>query len=87
MPTADFPLVPPASSVKAQSLTLLDLQLRYEDIAIGQSKLWIGAWARNLANTHRKVNGINFGAQFGGLNIANYNEPRTYGISAGIRWR
>ncbi len=86
MPTADFPLVPPSSSVKAQSLTLLDLQLRYEDIPLGRSKGWIGAWTRNLANTHRKVNGINFGAQFGGLNIANYNEPRTYGVSAGIRW-
>jgi len=85
-PTADFPLVPPSSSAKAQSLTLLDLQLRYEDIALGKAKAWIGAWTRNLTNTHRKVNGINFGAQFGGLNIANYNEPRTYGVSAGIQW-
>lgn len=85
-PAPDFPLVPDTALAQAQSLTLLDVQLRYQEIPVGSSKAWISLWAKNLGNTHRKVNGIHFGAQFGGLNIANYNEPRTYGISAGVRW-
>jgi len=83
---AAFPLVPGADSVKAQAVFMVDAQVRWEDISVGSSNLWVSLWGKNLTDIERKTNGINFGPSFGGLNIANYNDPRTYGVSIGAKW-
>ena len=84
--TPDFPLVPVASSVAAEALGLLDAQLRWENIQLTSTKAWVSLWGRNLGDVTKKQNGINFGASFGDLNIANFNEPRTFGISVGLKF-
>ncbi len=84
--TPDFPLVSAASEVEAESLALVDLQLRWENIQIASQTGWVSVWCKNVANSEKKQNGIDFGPSFGELNIAQYNEPRTYGISAGLKW-
>jgi iron complex outermembrane receptor protein len=85
-PSAAFPLVPAASAVEAEALGLLDAQLRWENIQLGQTSAWVSLWGRNLTDTVKKQNGIDFGASFGDLNIASYNEPRTYGLSLGLKF-
>jgi iron complex outermembrane recepter protein len=86
IPSPDFPLVPAASAVEAEALGLLDAQFRWEDVKIGSTNAWVSLWGRNLTNTVKKQNGIDFGASFGDLNIASYNEPRTYGVSVGLKF-
>jgi iron complex outermembrane receptor protein len=41
---------------------------------------------QELCKHRKKLNGIDFGPTFGELNIANFNEPLTYGVSAGLKW-
>ena len=84
--TPDFPLVSAASQVEAQEVTLVDAQLRWENIPVASQTGWVSLWCKNCANTEKKLNGIDFGPTFGELNIANFNEPLTYGVSAGLRW-
>jgi iron complex outermembrane recepter protein len=84
--TADFPLVSLASLTQAEALGLVDTQLRWENIPIASQTGWVSLWCKNCANVVKKTNGIDFGPSFGELNIANFNDPLTYGISAGLKW-
>jgi len=84
--TPDFPLVSAAVETQAEALTVVDTQLRWENIPIASMNGWVSLWCKNLANSEKKQNGIDFGPSFGELNIAQYNDPRTYGISAGLKW-
>jgi iron complex outermembrane recepter protein len=86
IPTANFPLVSAASEVQAEALGLVDTQLRWENIPIASQTGWLSVWCKNIGNTEKKLNGIDFGPSFGELNIAQYNLPRTYGVSAGLKW-
>jgi iron complex outermembrane recepter protein len=84
--TADFPLVSVAALTQAEALGLIDTQLRWENIPIASQTGWVSVWCKNCANVVKKTNGIDFGPTFGELNIANFNDPLTYGISAGLKW-
>ncbi len=84
--TPEFPLVSAASQVEAQAITLVDAQLRWENISFASQTVWVSLWCKNCTNTEKKLNGIDFGPTFGELNIANFNEPLTYGVSAGLKW-
>lgn len=46
----------------------------------------IALWAKNIGNKAHIGNIIDFGPGFGNLRTVNYNDPRTYGITATLRW-
>ena len=46
----------------------------------------LAVWARNLTDEHRTANFIPFGAAFGGMTSVYYNEPRTYGVTLGVKF-
>ena len=46
----------------------------------------VSLWARNLFKWDKPSNFIDFGPGFGGLTVAYFPDPRTYGVTAGIRF-
>ena len=46
----------------------------------------ISLWGRNVFNDVSPSNFIDFGPGFGGLTVAYFNEPATYGMTLGVRF-
>ncbi|WP_424153233.1 TonB-dependent receptor [Sinimarinibacterium flocculans] len=66
---------------------ILNLRLATVDMPLGQRATGeVALWARNLLDDDTATNFIDFGPGFGNLTIANFEEPRTVGISGVIRW-
>ena len=82
----DFPSWHRASTSRTEPMTFVDAQLRWDDIPLASGKAYAALWAKNLFNTRKVINGIDFGAAFGGLLTGNYNDPRTYGLTVGMKW-
>ena len=65
------------------SRTLVNARLSLSDIEMGGSKLRVSAWGRNLTDADYREFSFNYGASLG-LNLAQYGEPRTYGIDVAV---
>ncbi len=46
----------------------------------------VALWAKNLGNVARPGNIIDFGPGFANLRVANFDQPRTFGVSVTARW-
>jgi iron complex outermembrane receptor protein len=57
--------------------------LSLSDIEMGASKLRVSLWGRNLTDEDYREFSFNYGASLG-LNLAQYGEPRTYGIDFAV---
>lgn len=65
----------------------LNARLAIVDIPFGANASGeIALWARNLLDDDTATNFIDFGPGFGSLTVANFEEPRTVGISGVVRW-
>ncbi|WP_186453860.1 TonB-dependent receptor [Denitratisoma sp. DHT3] len=70
------------STVKA--LTNVNARLLLANIPIGgPGAADMSLWVRNLTDNREKVTGIDFGGLF---QVANWTEPRTYGMSFNYKW-
>jgi iron complex outermembrane receptor protein len=66
---------------------ILNLRLAIVDVPLddmGWGELSI--WCRNVLNDDTASNFIDFGPGFGSLTVANFEEPRTFGITGTVRW-
>lgn len=72
------------SLVKASGT--LNGRLLLSDIKTSQGKLQVALWGRNLTNNGQISNYIDFGPGFGNLTAAYYEQPRTLGVSASLKW-
>jgi iron complex outermembrane receptor protein len=63
---------------------LVDLRAVLGSIALGDATGEISLWGRNIFNEDAPLSFIDFGSSFGGLTVAYYPEPRTYGITLGV---
>lgn len=63
--------------------TLVNARLSLSDIDMGSSKLRVSLWGRNLTNEDYREFSFNYGASLG-LNLAQYGEPRTYGVDFAV---
>lgn len=59
--------------------TLINARLSLSDIKLGSSTLKVSAWGRNLTDDDYREFSFGYGASLG-LNVAQYGEPRTYGV-------
>jgi iron complex outermembrane receptor protein len=60
---------------------MLNLRLRLEDIPISRgTTARVSLWGRNVTNTLKVANNIDFGPSFGNLTVGYFTEPRTYGV-------
>lgn len=46
----------------------------------------VAVWVRNLTNVAHVANSIDFGPGFANLVVANFDEPRTFGVTLTARW-
>ncbi|MFZ9050309.1 MAG: hypothetical protein ACO23E_07135, partial [Steroidobacteraceae bacterium] len=65
------------------SRTLVNARLSLGDIKVGNSTMRVSVWGRNLTDEDYREFSFNYGAALG-LNVAQYGEPRTYGIDFSV---
>jgi iron complex outermembrane receptor protein len=76
-----------ASRSQVDSHGLLNLRLAITDVKLSDTATGeIALWCRNALNDDSATNFIDFGPGFGSLTIANFEEPRTIGLTGTIRW-
>lgn len=56
------------------------------DVPIGGMQAELAFWVRNLTKEDRPSNFIDFGPSFGGLTVAYFPDPRTFGVTLGTRF-
>ncbi len=66
---------------------LLNLRLALAEIPLGDRGVGeLAFWCRNALDDDTATNFIDFGPVFGSLTVANFEEPRTFGITGTVRW-
>lgn len=76
-----------ADRSKVDAHGLLNVRLAIADVRMGDnSTAELAFWVRNVLDDDTATNFIDFGPGFGNLTIANFEEPRTFGITGTIRW-
>ena len=90
--TFPYPLVTPtrsdqnANSSLSQGRTIVNLRASVADIQLGGMKAEISGFVRNLTKEADPSNFIDFGPGFGGILLGYFPEPRTYGVSVGLKF-
>ena len=75
-----------AHNTRSPGRTIVNLRASVSEIPIAGVKGEIAFWVRNLTKEKSPQNFIDFGPGFGGLTVAYYPDPRTFGVTAGIRF-
>ena len=72
------------NELKGDNRNLVDAQIAVENIPLGGAKADLRFWGKNLTNGHDFVRGVDFGAlgYAGGF----YADPRTYGVTVGVKF-
>lgn len=71
-------------AIRTDARNNVDAQIGLEGIAVGGGEGWVRLWVKNLTNEHIFTRGIDF-AQLGYAG-GYYADPRTYGVTAGIKF-
>ncbi|OHT20456.1 TonB-dependent receptor [Edaphosphingomonas haloaromaticamans] len=75
-----------AMTTQSQGRTIVNLRGVVSDVPLGGVEAQFSFWVRNLFKENNPQNFIDFGPSFGGMTVAYFPDPRTYGITAGIRF-
>jgi iron complex outermembrane receptor protein len=75
-----------AMSTRSQGRTIINLRAAFSDFKIGGVKTQLAIWVHNLTKENHASNFIDFGPAFGGLEVGNFPDPRTYGLTLGVRF-
>lgn len=75
-----------AHSSQSQGRTIINLRATAGEIALGGVKADLSVFVRNLTKEADPSNFIDFGPGFGGILLGYFPEPRTYGVSVGIKF-
>ena len=76
-----------AHNTRSKGRTLVNMRAAVGEIPLaGGLKGEVSLWVRNLTKEKNPSNFIDFGKGFGDLTIAYFPDPRTYGITAGIKF-
>jgi iron complex outermembrane recepter protein len=75
-----------ADNTRSKGRTILNASARLTDFAIGGAKTELSFWVRNLTKEDKASNFIDFGPGFGGLTLGYFPDPRTYGVTFGVKF-
>lgn len=76
-----------AANSKVDAYGILNGRIGLSDVALSDAATGdLFFWVRNLTDEDTASNFIDFGPSFGNLTVANFIEPRTFGLSATVRW-
>ena len=90
--TFPYPLVTPtlsdqnAHSSQSQGRTIINLRASLSDVSIGGAKAEVSVFVRNLTKEGNPSNFIDFGPGFGGILLGYFPEPRTFGVTVGLKF-
>ncbi|MFN5782009.1 MAG: TonB-dependent receptor [Novosphingobium sp.] len=90
--TFPYPLVMPtrsdqvAGSSQSKGRTIVNLRASVGEIPLGGVKVDISAFVRNLTKEADPANFIDFGPGFGGILLGYFPEPRTFGVTVGMKF-
>ena len=90
--TFPYPLVTPtpsdqnAHSSRSPGRTIVNLRAAVADIPVGNAKLEVAGFVRNLTKEADPSNFIDFGPGFGGILLGYFPDPRTWGLSLGVKF-
>ena len=90
--TFPYPLVTPtpsdqnAHSSQSKGRTIVNLRASLSDVSIGGAKAEVSVFVRNLTKEDNPSNFIDFGPGFGGILLGYFPEPRTFGVSVGLKF-
>lgn len=68
-----------------QSRTLVNTRLSWSKETEGGAEVTLAVWGKNITNEEYRTFGFNYGPALG-LTLANYGEPKTYGIDLSISY-
>lgn len=76
-----------ADDAKVPSTGLLNMRLSLSNMRVGDTATAeLAVWCRNVTDEDAPTNFIDFGPSFGSLTVANFNDPRTFGVTGTVRW-
>ncbi len=75
-----------AHNTRSKGRTIVNLRANVSEIPLGNIKGEFSLWVRNLTKENNPSNFIDFGAGFGGLTVAYFPDPRTYGATLGVKF-
>ncbi|AZI36869.1 putative TonB-dependent receptor [Caenibius tardaugens NBRC 16725] len=80
-------LEPDAYATRSKGRTIVNLRANVADIPLSSGvKGEVSLWVRNLTKEDNPTNFIDFGVAFQSLTVGYFPDPRTYGITAGIKF-
>jgi iron complex outermembrane receptor protein len=75
-----------AGSSQSKGRTIVNLRASLAEVPLGGARAEISVFARNVTKEADPSNFIDFGPGFGGILLGYFPEPRTFGVTAGIRF-
>jgi iron complex outermembrane receptor protein len=90
--TFPYPLVTPtvsdqnANSSKSKGRTIVNLRASLSEIPVGGATAEVSVFVRNLTKEDNPSNFIDFGPGFGGILLGYFPEPRTFGVTVGLKF-
>lgn len=84
--TAPLPSDQIAATSESPGRTIVNLRGTIARIPLGQMEGLVSVFVRNLTNENNPSNFIDFGPGFGGILLGYFPEPRTFGVTAGVRF-
>jgi iron complex outermembrane receptor protein len=75
-----------ANSSQSKGRTIVNLRASLADIPLGGVKAEISGFVRNLTKEADPSNFIDFGPGFGGILLGYFPEPRTFGVTVGVKF-
>lgn len=75
-----------AYSTQAAAQVFVNARATVAQIPVGSTTAQISIWSKNLFGFKKPSNFIDFGTSFGGLTVAYFPDPRTYGVTVGMKF-
>jgi iron complex outermembrane receptor protein len=75
-----------ANNTKSKGRTIVNLRAGIADVPLASAKAEISLWVKNLTKESNPSNFIDFGPGFGGLTVGYFPDPRTYGLTVGVKF-
>jgi iron complex outermembrane receptor protein len=75
-----------ANNTKSKGRTIVNLRAGIADVPLASAKAEISLWVKNLTKENNPSNFIDFGPGFGGLTVGYFPDPRTYGLTVGVKF-
>jgi iron complex outermembrane receptor protein len=75
-----------ANNTKSKGRTIVNLRAAVSEVPLGGAKAELALWVKNLTKERDPSNFIDFGPGFGGLTVGYFPDPRTYGLTLGVKF-